>query len=431
MRRRLFLVSLVCLLLLIFLVQATVVHNQPKLQANLMSQDPDPVQPGQMVKVKFKVENEGSQTSQEVIAKIQPKFPFSSYDGFTEKNLGKLRAGSTGADATVVEFKLRVADNAVEGDAEIELLVLIGNEGGVSYTNDEFTLNVKTQDPILDITAISAEPPQIAPGETGTVTVMVKNSADSLLKDIKFSLNFAGLSLAPYHSSSERRLGKLESGYQNSVAFQIIADPEATPGLYKIPLNITYYDEEGDLYRVEDYLAVTVGEVPKVRAYLKKSTVLKANSPGKLTLEVANAGSSEIKFLELILLPSEDYTLVSTSRYFYLGNVDSDDTESEEVDLFIIRGAKILHFPVQLKYYDANNKPFQQQFDLELFLYSSSQLKKFGVLPTSKVGIYLFLVMAVIGGILFYRRCRKNPEGWRGVLKGLRKRVHFKFKKKT
>lgn len=410
------------------IVNAAALHSSPEVNATFGSQNPDPVEPGQIVTVKFKIENPGAETTEDVIVKLIPNFPFTLYGDVAEKNIGKLKAASTGADAIVVEYRLKVDEAAVEGEAELELQVLMGG-GGVTYTHDEFLIDIQTHDAVLDITSITFEPKQIAPGETAKITIMIKNMADSLLKDIQLKLNFASstLPLAPYQSSSERRISQLQSKYQNAVSFNIIADPDAIPGMYKIPLNITYNDEKGNPYRIEDVLAILVGETPNVRVYIKKSSVMQKNKEGKLTLEIANAGTSDIKFLELFLLPAEDYQLVSTSNYFYLGDVDSDDTESEEIDLFIKRGVKTLHLPVKLKYYDANNKPFQQQFDLELPLYSSWTLKKFGLLESSNAGWYFLLLILAVAGFFGYQYYKKYPE----KLLLLQKKIPFiKFKKK-
>jgi hypothetical protein len=382
-----------------------------EISATLLSQTPDPVEPGQVVKVKFKIENDGVQTAKDVIVKLLPNSPFSIYNDVDEKNIGKLKASSTGADAAVVEFRIKVDEQAVEGETELELMVQIG-EAAISYTNDDFMIDIQTHDAVLDITSITYEPEQIAPGENAEIYVQVKNLADSLLKDVKFKLDLSDpmLPLAPYQSSSERRISQLKSNYQSSLSFNIIADPEATPGLFKVPLNITYNDEKGNSYSVDDVLAITVGEKPKIKAYVKKSTVHKTKEEGTITLEIANSGSSDIKYLEMYVLDSEDYELISTTDYYYLGDVDSDDTESEEIDVYVNKKVKTLHLPLMLKYYDANNKPYQQQFDLEMPLYSSSELKRFGLVESGNGWTYIIIILLGIGGYVYYRRYKKKKD---------------------
>ncbi len=404
----------------VFLVLSLLAHagskalsqaNSPQVTATLQSHSPDPVEPGQIVTVKFKIENKGKETTNDAVVRILPKYPFAVYNDRSEKNIGKLKALSTGADAVVVEFKLKVDEKAVEEDTELELEVQMG-ENAISYVSNEFMIDIETHDAVLDITSITSEPLRIAPGGTGKVNIQVKNLADSLLKDIKFKLDFNqdSLPLAPYQSSSERRISQLESKFQDSLSFQLIAEPDAVPGLYKVPMNITYNDEKGNSYSLKDLLAVVIGETPKVKAYIKKSTVLQANKAGKITLEIANGGTTDVKFVELYLLPSDDYELVSTTRYIYVGEIDSDDTDSEEIDIFVKRSLKELHFPVQLKYLDANNQPFQQAFDLELPLHSASELKKFGVLESNNTWVYVLLILFLSAGYFYYRKYYKAKK---------------------
>ncbi len=425
------------LLITLLLVPASLAvlsgSNSPQVKATLVSQTPDPVEPGQVVTVKFKIENDGGATSQDTIAKINPVYPFSLHGDVAEKNIGNILSSAVSGNAVIVEFKLKVDKDAPEGETEIELRLTNKEGSGIAYVNDDFLIDIQTNDAVLDITSIKTEPTQIAPGEAAKVHITVKNLADSLLRDIKFKLDFDDddLPLAPYQSSSERRLAQLDSEYQDTLSFNIIASPDAAPGLYKVPVTITYNDEQAKAYSISDILAVSVGDTPKIKPFIRKSSTLKSASPGKITLGIANAGTTDVKFVELFILPSEDYQLVSTSDYFYIGDIDSDDTESEELDIYINSRTKKLSLPVKLKYVDANNKPFQQQFDLEMNLYSSSQLRRFGVLAPSKAGSTLFLIIIIAGVILYYKRYYKKPENnFKNDVKSLLHRVFHKRRKK-
>lgn len=398
--------KLIFLMIVISLLAVGVLADSADITVTLVSQDPDPVEPGEIVTVKFKIENGGEESNEETTVKISPVFPFSIYGDVTEKNIGKLRASATGGDAEIVEFKLKVDDAAVEKETEIELEVLTGTSG-VRYADDEFLIDIETRDAILDITSIKYEPEQVPPGKSADIKISVKNLADSLLKDITFDLDLSSddLPLAPYQSSSQRQIDVLNSNYQLPLSFKVIADPSASPGLYKVPLNITYYDEQGNDYFIEEILAVSVGEKPNLKSYIKKSTVLQSEMPGKVTLEVANAGTTDVKFLEITILPSEDFELVSTSNYFYIGDVDSDDTESEELDVYIIADDKeSLIFPVELKYFDANNQVYTELVKLELDLYSTWQLKKFGVIERNTSWIWFLVIILIVVGYFIYRK---------------------------
>ncbi|MBI2151652.1 hypothetical protein HYU21_02925 [Candidatus Woesearchaeota archaeon] len=399
--------SLIILTLFVSLASAVTYNgNAPKLKASLISQSPDPVEPGEIVTLKFKIENEGKQTTNDVIVKIKPDVPFQLYGSEKEVNLGKIRASVTGVDGEIVEFKLKVDENAVEAETEIELELASGDTS-VAYLDNEFLIDIRTRDALLEITSINYVPEQIVPGQTGEVKISIKNLADSVIKDIKFDMDFSRstIPLAPYQSTSQRQIPILESNHQLPLSFKMIADPTAAPGLYKIPLNISFSDEQGTSYLIDDVLAITIGETPKVRPYIKKSDVFQNGKSGKITLEIANAGNSKIKFLEMTILPSEEFQLVTTSNYFYIGDVDSDDTDSEEINVYVDTKQKVLSIPLELKYYDANNKQYEEEFNLPLQLYSTSKLKKVGLLPSNGKWSYLIiLIILMVIAVIIYKK---------------------------
>ena len=101
---------------------------------------------------------------------------------------------------------------------------------------------------------------------------------------------------------------------------------------------------------------------------------------------------------------------MTPSDYFYIGNIDADDTESEELEIYIIPDVKLLHLPVKLKYFDANGKQFQQQFDLTMNLYSAAQLQKFGKEPANYMWLYVLVIIGVVGGFLLYKKYKPKTR---------------------
>src|SRR3989344_4870082 len=287
----------IILTILILPILSAYSGSSTQVKSTLVSQTPDPIEPGQIATVKFKIENTGKESTQEAIVVLDLKYPLSVYGNDTQKNIGKLRASSSGSDAEIVEFKIKVDERAVEGDAPIDLNIKMG-DAAVSYTNKEFLLNIQTQNAILDISSITFEPENVRPGEPAEISMRLKNSADTALKNIKLKLSLSDVSLpfAPYQSSSERLVSILPKNYQHTISFKIITDPKTTAGLYKVPLNISYFDERGQSYSSSEIIAVSVGDAPAVRPLIKKSTVLQADQAGKLTLEVANPGTMDVKY---------------------------------------------------------------------------------------------------------------------------------------
>lgn len=400
-----FLILIMLVIGLLFSFNVTA--NTPDLSVTLISQSPDPVEPGQTVNLKFKVENDGDSTDNDMVAKLIYDYPFSIYGDESEKDIGIIPASGTGIE---VEFNLKIDDDAVEEEATVNLELYANDD--VSYIFEDFTIDIETHDAVLDISSIETSAEILNPGDTLNVEFTIRNLADSLLKDIKFKLELGDddLPFAPYLSSSERRVAQLNTNYQSTFDFDIISSPEARVGLYKIPINITYSDENGNAYSYEDWIAVQVGISPTLNAYIKKTDVIRAGQYGDVTLQIANTGISDVKSLELELIESTDYQLLSTSDYFYIGDLDADDTESEEINIYVAEGMSEVNIPIKLTYSDANNQEYQQNFYLDITLYSEEELKKFGFVSNGGFNAWYLLILVVIAGIVFYfiRRRKKK-----------------------
>jgi hypothetical protein len=282
---------ILCLVLVLFLT--TISAAAPEIKVTLLNQDPDPVAQGDVVEARFKIENQGSETYYDVEVEILPKYPFTIYSGEAIQNIGRLRAGQTGADAVILGYKLRVDEFAVEGENEIELEVRTGDLG-FSYTQDEFTIDV------------------------------------------------------------------------------------------------------------EEY------DIPEIKAYIRETDILQSNSRGTITIEIANVDEADIKFLQLTLLPSTDYELLSSSDYVYLGDVDSDDTESEDFDIYLRNVKNQATIPILLKYENTDEKEYEKEYELTLDVYDSRELSKYGLKETNYT-LVVFVIIIILGviGYLYLKKRKK------------------------
>ena len=99
----------------------------------LINQDPTTAQPGEYVDLKFKISNTGENPAEDTSIQLIESFPFSlDPDVSSSRNLGDLRGAAIGDDSYIVEYRVRVNENAVEDENEISLRYTTGQ--------DEFTV---------------------------------------------------------------------------------------------------------------------------------------------------------------------------------------------------------------------------------------------------------------------------------------------------
>jgi len=276
----------------VFLVLFASTVTAQSIFITMVNQDPDPVRAGEVVEVRFKLENLWETTDTGVTLELIPEHPFSLYSGSLLKELGGLKGRPDAKEAPIVDFKLLVDSNAVDGDHALKLKLVKGT--AVWEYDDEFFIDVEKEE-----------------------------------------------------------------------------------------INL--------------------------KAYVRSSEFITAGAKGAITIELANAGESDIKFLELELLPSNDYKLLSTSNYVYLGDLDSDDTESEDFDLYVEKGKNIVKIPIKVLY-EVHDTNYEETLALSLNLLTPDEAEKVGLIKKSKLNTILITLAVILLALYLYRRFRKKKK---------------------
>lgn len=392
----------VMLILLCTLAAArqTVVTKASEMKIDLLRYDPSPVQPGDTTDVWFEIANLKTEQINDFNVKLVEDYPFSAV---SEKSLdfSRLSAG----DKVQFKFTLGVNREATEGTYNVFIQYYSRTAGVI--TSEPFTITVKRTGAIvstgIDVKESDEEVQRIAPGSVADVSVSVKNTGSSVMQDIsvKLDLSSTALPFAPVGMTAEQKLKRVESGKEEIVGFKLIALPNAAEGVYKIPVIIKYYDETGQLFNSSEIVGLVVGSAPKLKIAIESTELTTKVKAGKMVLKLINFGTSDVKFATVSIAPGVEYEIISESDS-YIGNIDSDDYETAEFRIKANAGKLVI--PVSIEYMDANNMPYSTTQDVELTLYSPSEL---GV-KTSYTGLYVLAIVLAIAGYFGYRRYKKK-----------------------
>ncbi len=394
--------------------------DKPELVVTYMSQDPDPVEPGGYIELKFKIENEGAEAAENVLVEIIPEYPFSLDAGEKAvKGIGIIRGRQTGSDAFIVKFKLKVDKDAVSGDNTIDIKYSSDNTGWVKLENN--IVNIRSKFAILSITDIKSEPEIIKPGEIAKLAITFENMADALLKNIKVNLLlykahqtttavvYQEQPFTPIKSSNEKTLRNLERGEKAEINFDLMADPDAEAGVYKIPLIVTYTDNTGKNFSISDnIIGLVIGDAPDLVIFIETSELKAAGTAGNVDIKFINKGTSDIKFLYVTLKESDNYNIISPENV-YVGDIDSDDYESAEYKIYLkkARNGEVM-IPLYIEYRDANNRLYKKNIGLPLKIISAKMSGEGN--GGSKVIGFLIIIAIVAAGIFIYRRRKRKKK---------------------
>lgn len=400
--------SMVTMMIAIFIMSImsglVTAADKPYVTATLINYEPLPAEPGKYVKVYIKMENTGSKTAENVLFEVIPEYPFSLDPGKSaEKSIGLLGAQSF----QVIEYNLKVDKQATEGTNKLKVRYNIDSEQKI-WVEKELDISVQTHDSVLSINSIKTSPEQIVPGATALINVDIENLADSFISDLTLKLDFSDddLPFAPYNSASEKSVYQLNSKESKEFQFQIITYPDATAGIYKIPLDITFSDNVGTEYTREEIVGVIVNSEPDIKVVVDSTNIVTGTKNGEVVLKIINKGLTDVKFMNLKIQKTDEFELLSASNEEYIGNLDSDDFETVEYNLYL-KGGAIIDIPLELEYRDNNNKLYTEQLSLKLQIHDADKLNQ------KKGGfswIAIVIIAAAIVGVVIYRRRKKRKD---------------------
>lgn len=398
---------------IIFLILASVAYSASKIsdsaeiQITVISQEPDPVQPGQTVDLRFKVENLGGGGTDNLIIELLPEYPFSLYKGDVQKSLGSMQAYQKGEEGIIALYHVKVDEDAVEGTNYINIRYKFG-ETGEWRTVKDLEVRIRTQDLVASVESIETEPELVSPGDEFDLKLTVRNNADSIIRDVKIKLDVSSstVPIAPYSSLGEQQIPQINPNTAKIMDFKLIALPDSEGGVYKIPVNISYTDNTGTIFKKNDYISLKLSSAPDLLVSIDKSEITKKVRQGTITVKIVNRGLTNLKLMSAKLESSKKYSIESQDEV-YVGNIDTDDYETVDFKI-TVNYDKVIDLPLTLSYMDSTNKKFSQDYTLKLKTQSN------GLILTIIGGIISFVIKAAIiigliyGAYLWYKRRKKK-----------------------
>ena len=366
------LLPLLLFLLLAMTVQAAVIM-EPAVPGNAL--------PGSFFSLSLKITNPTSAPYSNIHVHLR------SGDSFEVDNADRdIPLLAPGQSATL-QWSVKVNDDAPSG---YETMTVQLQSENLDQDLD-IPLLIKSIESTLEVQNVLTDPPQLEPGNSGEIFLRLRNHASYTLRNIHVALELAStIPIAPRDGTEERVLESLGPDDTATLNFAITALPKADPGIYTIPLRVTYLDEFGQSYSRGNTITVGINAQPQLRISTEGKVV--AGKPGTVTIKVVNTGLTPIQFLTISLL---DPAVVSSSQV-YLGSLDRDDFQTEQVTILADRSLQI---PATIEFRDALNKPFHEQILLPIAVVDQNTAEKLGLEKTS---LWWYLLLPVIVVIMIY-----------------------------
>lgn len=387
-------------LAILFAAQAS--YAAVGLNVVLSEQTPDPVAPGNFVFVTVKISNTGTENVDNAVIRFMNDEYFRIANGERSViNVGTIPAFSGAYDTTEgfvnARFKVLVDDQTPTGLNELSIRVET-TQGTFDYDLDVL---VQDQNPRLQVNSFDIS--QTGPGEIGTLKLEVENINPIQIKDVFVTLDLDAVEdnvISMARGTNERVISRIEPGEKASMEFELVVSPDADAKPYLLPFNITFEDTQDATYIKTLTGTVSVYSNPIVTVDLDSQEVY-TEGKGRVTLAIANPGTSTVKGTRLELLEGENYEVIE-GDFQYIGDLNPDDFQTIQGEVFIDSTDEAV-LNVRLSYLDSYNEEIIEIVEIPLKVYNREELQSYGLVSGgggSSFGSIILII--IVGALAFY-----------------------------
>jgi uncharacterized membrane protein len=232
------------------------------------------------------------------------------------KSIGIIQGYEEGSTANIKIIKYRLMVNKDTPAGSYELKVKYYEAGSTSATQKSLSLDIKNRD---SAEVIHIDTTALVPGKQTSMKFTINNVGSAPLSDMTFYWENTDNIILPVGSDNTKHIKYIDIGEGQDVEYQVIADTNAVPGLYKLNLYLSYKDSiNGTEKKINTIAGMYVGGGTDFDVAFSDS----ANS--LMSFTIANIGSTPANSVSVII-PQQRSWSVSGSNSVIIGNLNKGD----------------------------------------------------------------------------------------------------------
>lgn len=287
------------------------------LSVSLANYDPNPAIAGNPVEVRIGIQNIGGTTTNDLMMEVVPEYPFELVPGENAVHdvgiVQEYQADST-ANIKIVTYKMQINKNAPAGSYELK--VMYYEKGSTGMTKKSLYLDVKSKETAQ---VIHIDKSILVPGKQSSLKFTINNLGNAPLRDLTFNWDNDQNIILPVGSDNTRYIKYIDIGNGTDLEYQVIADTNAQPGLYKLNLHLSYDDSFSNQTKtISTFAGVYVGGGTDF------DIAFSDNANGIMSFSVANIGSNPANSVSVVI-PEQPGWSVSGTNSVIIGNLNKGD----------------------------------------------------------------------------------------------------------
>jgi hypothetical protein len=287
------------------------------LSISLANYDPNPAIAGNTVDVRIGIENIGGTTTNDFMMEVVPEYPFELVPGQSAvQDVGIVQAyqADSTANIKVVTYHMQINKDAPAGSYELK--VKYYEAGSTDVIQKSLSLDVKSKE---SAEVIHIDQTMLVPGKQSSLKFTINNVGNAPLRDLTFSWANDDKIILPVGSDNTKYIKYIDIGNGSDLEYQVMADTNAQPGLYKLNLYLTYEDSMSNQTKtINTFAGVYVGGGTDF------DVAFSDNANSQMSFSIANIGSNPANSVSVVI-PDQPGWSVSGSNSIIIGNLNKGD----------------------------------------------------------------------------------------------------------
>ncbi|NOX71278.1 MAG: hypothetical protein GXO64_01080 [Candidatus Micrarchaeota archaeon] len=413
MKRNVIVMTFVFLVAISMFAAQPVFADEARISINYLGQSPDPVSPGDYVELRWKVDNQAGK-SDEYVFELDYSYPFSLDPSETaQKSLGSLTGYQALTDGAIIYWKVRVADDAVEGDSNtVKIKYWKKGDPQAIVTTSAEVVRIQSRQGLTDIDEVILEPQEVEIGKAFSMKIKIDNKGTGFIENVKVKVDTTNTDFMPVDMTNQKIIKRIQGQSSAYVSFKFFVDADASIDVHQIPIELTYYDKFGNSYSDSTVAGIPVIAKPLYLANLESTDIVTAESKGKVVVSVSNVGKGTLYFVVLEIVPTGDYEVIGPTKT-YLGNLDSDDFETGQFTIYMNPTEKrTVPLVFRIYYRDAYDKLYNETFSIQHKLYTKEEAAKMGLVSSDNGATVngIIAVVVIVGLFVWWRRKKRRHK---------------------
>ncbi|KAB1197370.1 MULTISPECIES: COG1361 S-layer family protein [Haloferax] len=286
--------------------------------------------------IAFELENVGpvdADAATVTITSTDPEITFGNGVQSAESYVGEWGAGETKR----VEFRARVADDAIVRNYSVDVTVTYRDEDGQERTSQPLVTGVRpirgADFELVDVDAA------VAVGDTGTLTLELQNVGDATASSTTVGVQSTDseVTFGAGAPAAEAYVGTWEPGETKRVSFRTRVADDALDRAYSLDVGVTFRNPGGERKTETLVAGLDPGAGPAFRLTVTDSD-LRVGGVGRVSGTIENVGESEARDV-VVRLESTDPAMTPTDLEVTVGTLAPGESADFDYTIALADGA--------------------------------------------------------------------------------------------